>query len=165
MCWPVGSNRQANISLEWPVSSMIGAARVLVRKDYNNATCQPVPPVSFSYTTHAFRRVWWLRTAAMRAPSFALPLPVTANAEPSWRLEFDFCLLSTTWLEELKLSDAWRLIAGIMMASFEVHNWLVVCLLEGLLLQILVGRRLKEIPVGPMFARRSRANSLLTAYK
>ena len=43
--------------------------------------------------------------------------PTVVSAEPFLRLSEDFCLFTTNWLEELKLSEAWRFMAGILIAE------------------------------------------------
>lgn len=49
----------------------------------------------------------------MRAPFWPFPEPAVVSAEPFLRFSEDFCLFTTSWLDELKLSEAWRFIAGM----------------------------------------------------
>lgn len=51
----------------------------------------------------------------MRAPFWPLLEPTVVSAEPFLRLSEDLCLFTTSWLEELKLSEAWRFMAGMLM--------------------------------------------------
>ena len=53
-----------------------------------------------------------LHTDCIRAPFAALF--ESATAEPPLRSVLDFCRLTKAWLDELKLSEACRFIAGIM---------------------------------------------------
>ena len=49
----------------------------------------------------------------MRAPFWPFPEPAVVSAEPFLRFSEDFCLFTTSWLDELKLSEAWRFMAGM----------------------------------------------------
>lgn len=56
-------------------------------------------------------------TDCMRAPSFPLPCADSAKAPFSRRSELDFWRLTKDWFGPLKLSDACRLIEGIIIDS------------------------------------------------
>jgi hypothetical protein len=59
-------------------------------------------------------------TDCTTAPCWARLLPTTTS-EPLRRSEADFCRLTTT-CDELKLSDAWRFIAGIMFGKSNIES-------------------------------------------
>jgi hypothetical protein len=84
MYWPVGSNRAAKTSPEWPVSSMTGDCSAVVRGTC--CTCQ-----------RSVRGSGWAcwRTAWMRAPFCAVPL---ATVRAVLSVASGFARL-TSWLE------------------------------------------------------------------
>lgn len=58
-------------------------------------------------------------TNCTRAPFWPLPEPTVVSAEPFLRCSEDFWRFTTSWLEELKLSEAWRFMAGMLIAAIE----------------------------------------------